>query len=686
MTQIILSVKYDWRLVALSIGIAIYASYTAFDFASRIADAKGHRRLLWAAAGAIAMGLGMWSMQCVGMLAMVLPVAVNYSVPLMACSFLAAVGSSSVALLVVGRKQSGEPYFFLGSLAMGGGIAALHYVSMAALQFAASKVYNPGFVGLSIVIAFAGSGAALQLARLCQPDKSPNSAPANRPSTDKFALLSAGASRQTASTLRAFFKRPIWLRLVCASVMTLAIGATHYMGMAAVSFRYDQTLAAGSHAVSGPSLSITGISLLTVAVLVLSLVGSRVERKFAFQGQMLLSEQERWLLVVSASSDGLFDFDLLTGQVFYSPRWKAIIGYNPDELDSTFETWRRCLHPDDRQAAEDNLERYLRGGQGALEMEYRVGHRDGSPRWILMRAQAVWDEQGKPVRLVGYHSDITSRKENEEKLLASETRYRGLFEANPLPSWIYSPTNLQIQDANQAAMDYFGWSRERFLGMNINSIRMPGEDAVEPGASDPRPKNAPWRLRRKNKSGIWVELSNYDIEGAEAPARLMIANDVTAHVVHEAKIEKAKDKLEGLVAQKTAKLQSVEAQWNSLVDTLPQLVWSTLPDGACDFISSHWSRYTGVPAEKLLGSGWLETVHPADRANLESSRLRALETSERYTIDYRIRKKDGTYHRLSAQVVPVRSVGPGEPITHWLGTSTKIEGETHDELPSLVEV
>jgi len=93
-----------------------------------------------------------------------------------------------------------------------------------------------------------------------------------------------------------------------------------------------------------------------------------------------------------------------------------------------------------------------------------------------------------------------------------------------------------------------------------------------------------------------------------------------------------------------------------------------------------------VPAEKLLGSGWLETVHPADRDNLESSRLLAFQTGERYGIDYRIRKKDGTYHPLSARVVPVRSAGPGQPITHFLGTSTKIEDETRDELPSLVEV
>jgi PAS domain S-box-containing protein len=638
MTQIILSVQYDWRLVALSIAIAVYASYAAFGFAGRIADARGRKQTLWIGAGATAMGLGIWSMQCIGMMALILPVPVRYNVPIIVVSLFAAIISSAVALFVVSRKQISDSYLIGGGFALGVGIAALHYSGMAAMQFAAYAVYNPGFVALSIIIAVVASGAALQLARLQDP----------------------GA-------------RPFWMRVACASVMGLAIGATHYTGMAAVSFRYAQELAAGSHSVSGPGLSITGIALLTVAVLAVSLPGSRVDRKFSIQRQMLLSEQERWLLVVSASLDGLFDFDLITGQVFYSPRWKAILGYGPNELEPTLETWRRCLYPDDRQAAEDTLEKYIRSGQGVLETEYRASHRDGSIRWISLRAQAVWDHNKKPIRLVGCHSDITERKRSEEKLLSSEARYRGLFEANPLPSWIYSPQDLRIQDANQAALDYFGWAREEFVGKPINSIRMPGED---PSAlpSDGAPHHAPWRLRRKNKSGIWVELSNYEIEGAASPARLMIANDVTAHVVNEARIERAKGQLEGLVAQKSAKLQTIEAKWQTLTETLPPLVWSTRPDGDCDFISSQWAEQSGVPAEQLLGSGWLDTIHPADRAHLEACRLQAVKTGERYKVEYRVRKKDGSYRWLSAEIIPMRSA-PSEPITHWLGTSTDIENE-----------
>jgi PAS domain S-box-containing protein len=637
MTKIILSVQYDWRLVTLSIAIAIYASYAAFDLAGRIARAPGRRQILWIAYGATAMGLGIWAMQCIGMLAIVLPVPVRYNVPIIAFSLLTAIAASAVALFVVTRKELSEPYLVGGSLALGGGIAAMHYSGMAAMQFAAYALYNPGFVALSVVIAVVVSGVALQLARL-----------------------------------RDQVKSPAWMRFVCAAVMGLAIGATHYTGMAAVSFQYAQELASERNSVSGSGLSITGIALLTAAVLGLSLLGSRVDHKFSLQRQLLLSEQERWLLVVSTSLDGLFDFDLVSGQVFYSARWKAILGYGPDELEPIHETWRRFIHPDDRQAVEDKLEQYLRKGCGAFEMEYRVCHRDGTIRWILARSQAVWDDLNKPVRLVGYHSDVTARKQSEEKVLASEARYRGLFEANPLPSWIYSPQNLRILDANRAAMEYYGWSRDQFLGLSVNAIGMPGErPAADVDESQPRSQQNPWRLPRKNKPGIWVELSNHEIEGSDSPTRLMIANDVTSHVIQKTRIERAKVQLETLVEQKTTELQIVKAEWHSLAEALPQFVWSSRPDGFCDYINSQWSEYCGVAASELLGFGWLDTVHPADRARLESCRLNGIDTGELYSLEYRVRSKEGSYHSFKAEVTPV-CAGVDKPVSRWLGKSSEI--------------
>jgi NO-binding membrane sensor protein with MHYT domain len=180
------------------------------------------------------------------MLAVILPVPVRYNVPIVGFSLLIAITSSAVALFVVTRKELSEPYLIGGSLALGGGIAAMHYSGMAAMQFAAYPVYNSGFVALSVVIAVVTAGGALQLARLRDPAQS-----------------------------------SAWMRVARAAVMGLAIAATHYTGMAAVSFRYAQELAAGRNSVSGSGLSITGIALLTLAVLGLSVIGSRIDRKFS---------------------------------------------------------------------------------------------------------------------------------------------------------------------------------------------------------------------------------------------------------------------------------------------------------------------------------------------------------------------------------------------------------------------
>jgi PAS domain S-box-containing protein len=636
MTQIILSGQYDWRLVALSIAVAFYAAYAAFDLGGRVAGSQGRKQALWLACAATAMGLGIWAMHYIGMLAFILPVPILYNVPIVAFSLLIAIASSAVTLFVVSRSELSEVYLVGGSLAMGGGIAATHYSGLAAMRLAAYPVYNPGFAALSVVIAVVAAGAALQLARL-----------------------------------RSEAKNPTRMRIASAAAMGFAIAAAHYTSMAAVSFHSAQSYAGGSNSVGAPGLSITGIALLTLAVLALSLIGSRVDRTFSLQRQLLLSEQERWLLIASASLDGLFDFDLVTGKVFYSSRWKAIAGYGPDELDSTTETWRQLVYAEDRQIVETALAEYLRGGQGAFEMEYRICHRDGSTRWIFARAQAVWDAQGQPIRLVGYHSDITERKQSEEKLRISEARYRELFDSNPMPCWIYSPANLRILDANQAAMDYYGWSRDQFLGLSVSSIRMPGEpEPIEEHPSQERTK--PWRFRGKNARGIWVEPSSYKIEAEGAPARLMMVNDVTSHIVYQTKIEQAQRRLEGVVAQKTAALQTSEAQWHTLVEALPQFVWSARPDGFFDYFGNHWAEYAGVTLGELVGSGWLNTLHPADRTEVESRWLTALQTGGLYDIDYRIRAKDGTYRWFRAHGMPVRAT-PGGKITHWMGTSTEME-------------
>src|SRR5215469_10499253 len=160
-THQILGYSYSYHLVALSFLIAAMASYAAFNLAGRIAIYRDRKRLGWLAGGASAMGIGIWSMHYTGMLAFNLPVVVTYHLPTVALSLLAAVSGSAVALTIVSRDQLPRGSLVLGSLAMGGGICAMHYIGMAAMRGPMMSHYSPGLVALSLVVAVLLSCLAL---------------------------------------------------------------------------------------------------------------------------------------------------------------------------------------------------------------------------------------------------------------------------------------------------------------------------------------------------------------------------------------------------------------------------------------------------------------------------------------------------------------------------------------------
>src|SRR5438093_11751227 len=126
--------SYDYRLVGLSVLIAICAAYAALDLAGRTTAAHGRIRLTWLAGGATAMGIGIWSMHYIGMLAFSLPVPVLYDWPTVLLSLLAAIFASAVALFIVSRQRMGWMRALIGSVIMGSGIAAMHYIGMAAMR------------------------------------------------------------------------------------------------------------------------------------------------------------------------------------------------------------------------------------------------------------------------------------------------------------------------------------------------------------------------------------------------------------------------------------------------------------------------------------------------------------------------------------------------------------------------
>ena len=155
------------------------------------------------------------------------------------------------------------------------------------------------------------------------------------------------------------------------------------------------------------------------------------------KAEAALSESEGlWKFAVEGFGDGLWDWSPQSGQVYYSPQWKAMLGYASDEIGSSADEWSTRIHPDDR-------ERILAGTANLLSRkipvytdEYRLRCRDGSYKWIFDRAQVIrWAADGKPLRVLGTHSDITARREMENRLRENEERYRALYEYSPISIW-----------------------------------------------------------------------------------------------------------------------------------------------------------------------------------------------------------------------------------------------------------
>lgn len=160
----LLAASYDPLVVALSVVIAVAASYAALDLAGRVTAGKGWSFAAWLTCGSIAMGIGIWSMHFAGMLAFSLPVPVSYYWPDVLESFIVAVFAAALALNVVSRKEMSSARAVGSGVVMGCGIAALHYMDMVAMCMAAECRFNPLLVGLSVALAIAFSYSALRLA------------------------------------------------------------------------------------------------------------------------------------------------------------------------------------------------------------------------------------------------------------------------------------------------------------------------------------------------------------------------------------------------------------------------------------------------------------------------------------------------------------------------------------------
>lgn len=231
----------------------------------------------------------------------------------------------------------------------------------------------------------------------------------------------------------------------------------------------------------------------------------------------LRKQRERYALAVEGSSDGIWDMDLITGEHYFSPRWKELLGYQDTELQNKTITFEQLLHPEDRGVTLQAMEDFIAAGDTIWDREFRLQHKDGSYRWIHARGKAFLDQQGRVCRMAGSHTDITQLKLAAETLRLSEEKYRLIAENVVDTVWVYDLNDQRFRYISPGVEPLLGYSVEEAMGFHLQDLLVPAalqevEQAIQAAVTqflrdseNPLQYTRDLLHRRKDGSTVWVE-------------------------------------------------------------------------------------------------------------------------------------------------------------------------------------
>ncbi|MCY9657762.1 EAL domain-containing protein [Paenibacillus chondroitinus] len=370
---------YDMVLVAFSYVVAVVASYTVLDLVGRISTSKGMFRWLWLLFGAIAMGLGVWSMHFVGMLAFSLNISVAYNLVNVILSVVVVIAASFLALYVVGRSQLSWRLLLAGGLLLATGISAMHYIGMAAMEIHIS--YKPFYFVLSIIIAIVASIAALWLAFYFRKGTEPSR---------------------------------MWKKLGSGLIMGAAVVGMHYTGMYAAQFQMldaldetkgmflDQKLLA--YTIAGGTLFTLGLSLFGI------FISNRLSRK-----DNEIEEHEKWYRsLFENNQDGIISINMQYRIIGFNSAVTQLTGLTGEWFrNQTIDNILPFIVPEDQERTREMFVK-SRGGEMQTYQTAIIHEQGHRVELSVINAPVILD--GEVVGSYIIAKDITEEKQSKEKI------------------------------------------------------------------------------------------------------------------------------------------------------------------------------------------------------------------------------------------------------------------------------
>ncbi len=352
--------------------------------------------------------------------------------------------------------------------------------------------------------------------------------------------------------------------------------------------------------------------------------------------ERLKKSEERHNLAMTAANDGIWDWNIAEGKVYFDPRYFTMAGYEPDEFPHTPASWEERVHPDDIDGAKEAIRAHLSGETSELKTEFRFKCRDGSWMWILGRGKILGrDENGNPERMVGIHSEITNRKRAEEELKTQKERLGSFLEGTDVGTWEW---NVQTGENifNEKWAEIIGYTLEELHPTSLETWRELVHPEDLPASETMLEKHLngevdlydmEYRMQHKDGCWVWVQDRGKVISWTEDGKPLWFFG--THLDISERK------ETERALRESEERLQLMTRNYHDVVVELDS-------EGICRYISPSFKKVLGRGNE-VIGYNLFEFIHPEDLKRVIDVFQNSIKTGEEARIELRYRHPEKGY-------------------------------------------
>ncbi len=378
---------------------------------------------------------------------------------------------------------------------------------------------------------------------------------------------------------------------------------------------------------------------------ILSVVNQRREYEARLRAEEAQRESEMRFRTLAETSSAIITIYQNNQLVFINSFAEEITGYTIEELKQI--NYLDIIHPDFKEVIRQRGIARENGEIVPTRYEFKIVRKDGGERWLDFAFGTINYRDGNATLGIGF--DITARRKAEEKIQASEQRYRTMFEANPNPMWVFDTDSHCFLAVNDAAVEHYGYTRDEFLQMTIKDIIPPEDkrslDEHLKEIEKPNSINTCTSCKHLKKDGgiIEVDAISHALEFDGHNARMILAIDVTERRRAE------------------AALRESEANYRSLFESAKDIIFTLSLDGKITSVNQTFEISTGWTKEEWIGRRVIEILPPEEHEKLKEAFHRIYSGGPSYFREYKVIKKNGDYligeSRLTLQIRDGEKVG-----------------------------